>query len=1020
MNPPFLTADDFSAFFRELWGPDCAPFPWQHEFARRICAGQVPDYVAIPTGSGKTACLDAAVFALAVQATLPVAERTQGRRIFFIVNRRIIVDEAYDRAGKLCKKLREASPESVAGRVAGALRRISGDSEAAPLTHAQLRGGVYRDRSWASSLLQPMIVCSTVDQAGSRLLFRGYGVSPQARPIHAALVAHDSLLIIDEAHISRPFSQTLEWVKRYRCHQPAGCETVQLQFQFIQMTATPPADARDDQKITLTLEDHEHPVLKPRLRCAKPARLITEPKAKGRAREEQMAKRLVEEAEKMLAENHPRSIAIMVNRVVTARSIEDKLKKDHKGQVTLLIGRLRPVDREEVTKDIQKRLKTGTNTSMAESSPLIVVSTQCLEVGADLDFDALVTEAASLDALRQRFGRLNRGGRDIAAHAVIVLPGDQDLPTDKLDEAAPCDLIYGNAIPRTWRWLNSLAQDGVVDFRINTMTAAVDTLRATGGDKALAALLSPTTDAPILFPAYLDCWAQTDPSPAADPDVALFLHGPQREMVDMQVCWRGDLPEVVGEEAAMKGEWTDILSLCPPTTAECLPVPLHVFRDWLGSQGKFEDSSSDVAEIQRPPEKKNNEEERGIDTFVWRGPDDRFFAHRAADLRPGDTIVLRVQSGGWQALGHLPGAPPDPQTTNDKPLTYEEIRRIDVAERATASVRRRAILRIHPALWPKPEGETAAAALWAMALDPEKDWRIAEVKDLLARLLNDENPGWDLTSEQREVIKHLAKKGVHLYAEPYPSDQGFALTSRDLLPQRDSDETNDTDDTDTDALLEASRPQELCNHTRDVLTRIERTLALLPISGWREALIAAAAVHDWGKVDPRFQAMLRGTTPFAAMSSEIFLAKSGSISSSAAARRATRRRAELPEGFRHEMLSVQMAESTAGATALPAHPILHALALHLVATHHGYGRPFAPLVDDDAPPDVRLSMNGKTIAVTGTERIEHPAHALDSGVAERFWQMNRHYGWWGIAFLEAALRLADQSASANPQAIAKP
>ena len=733
-----------------------------------------------------------------------------------------------------------------------------------------------------------------------------------------------------------------------------------------------------------------------------------------------MAKRLVEEAEKMLAENHPRSIAIMVNRVATARSIEDKLKKDHKGQVTLLIGRLRPVDREAVTKEVQEHLKTGNSTSAPESGPLIVVSTQCLEVGADLDFDALVTEAASLDALQQRFGRLNRGGRDIAARATIVLPGDQDVRTEKLDEAAPCDPIYCNAIPRTWGWLSSLAQNGVVDFGINAMTVAVETLRATSGDKALAALLSPTADAPILLPVYLDCWVQTDPAPAADPDVALFLHGPQREMVEVQVCWRGDLPEVVSEDAAMEDDWADILSLCPPSAAECLPVPLHVFREWLGSQGKFEDSSGDVAEIQLPSENKMNEAARGIVAFVWRGPDDRFFAHRAADLRPGDTIVLRVQSGGWQALGHLPGAPPDPQATNDKPLTYEAIRRIDVAERATASARRRAILRIHPALWPKPEGETAAAALWAMALDPEKDWRIAEVKDLLARLLNDENPGWALTSEQREVIKHLAKQGIHLYAEPYPSDQGFALTSRDLLPPRDSDETNDTDDTDTDALLEASRPQELCNHTRDVLTRIERTLALLPISGWREALIAAAAVHDWGKVDPRFQAMLRGTTPFAAMASEIFLAKSGSISSSAAARRATRRRAELPEGFRHEMLSVQMAESTAGATALPAHPILHALALHLVATHHGYGRPFAPLVDDDAPPDVRLSMNGKTIAVTGTERIEHPAHALDSGVAERFWQMNRHYGWWGIAFLEAALRLADQSASANPQAIAKP
>ncbi len=1012
MNP--LLADDFTAFFRELWGADFDPFPWQHEFARRICAGQVPDYVAVPTGSGKTACLDAAVFALAVQASLPMTKRTQGRRIFFIVNRRVIVDEAYDRAAKLCKKLRDASTGSLVGRVAEALRKLTGDTEATPLTRAQLRGGIYRDGSWAGSLLQPMIICSTVDQAGSRLLFRGYGVSPQARPIHAALVAQDSLLIIDEAHISRPFIQTLEWVKRYRLHQPAGCETVQLPFQLIQMTATPPAAARDDQKIMLTTEDHEHPVLKPRLTSSKPARLVIEPKAKGNSREEQMAKRLVVEAEKILDEDHPSSIAVMVNRVATARSVVAQLEKKHTGRVTLLIGRLRPVDREAATTEIQERLKTGATTESADTGPLIVVSTQCLEVGADLDFDTLVTEAASLDALRQRFGRLNRGGRAIAARAVVVLPGDQDLPTDKLDEAAPCDWIYGNAIPRTWRWLSSLATEGVVDFGINAMGAAVDALRADGGDAALDALLSPTTAAPILLPAYLDCWVQTNPSPAADPDVALFLHGPQREMTDVQVCWRGDLPEDANET-----EWADILSLCPPSTAECLPVPLHVFRAWLGSQGKFEDSSSDVPEIQRPPEKKKTEEERGIAALVWRGPDDRFFAHHAADLRPGDTILLRAQSGGWQALGHLPAAPADPQAMSNQPLTYEEIRRVDVAERAALSSRRRAILRIHPALWPKPEAGTAAAALRSMALDPEKDWPASEIKDLLARLLNEENPGWALTSERREMIEHLAKKGIRLTAEPYPSDHGFALTSRDLLPHRGSDDAIGNGDMDADALLEASRPQELCHHTRDVLAQIERTLALLPLTAWREALIAAAAVHDWGKVDPRFQALLRGT-PFAAMASEMFLAKSGSIPSSAAARRAARQRAKLPEGFRHEMLSIQMAECPAGATVLPTHPNLRALALHLVTAHHGYGRPFAPLVDDDTPPDVSLSLSGSTTTVSGTERAEHPAHALDSGVAERFWQMTRHYGWWGIAFIETSLRLADQSASASPQSAAKP
>ena len=46
-----------------------------------------------------------------------------------------------------------------------------------------------------------------------------------------------------------------------------------------------------------------------------------------------------------------------------------------------------------------------------------------------------------------------------------------------------------------------------------------------------------------MLPAYVDFWCQTVTDPVPDPDVALFLHGPQRGEPDVQVCWRADLVE---------------------------------------------------------------------------------------------------------------------------------------------------------------------------------------------------------------------------------------------------------------------------------------------------------------------------------------------------------------------------------------------------------------------------------------------------------------------------------------------
>jgi CRISPR-associated endonuclease/helicase Cas3 len=78
------------------------------------------------------------------------------------------------------------------------------------------------------------------------------------------------------------------------------------------------------------------------------------------------------------------------------------------------------------------------------------------------------------------------------------------------------------------------------------------------------------------------------------------------------------------------------------------------------------------------------------------------------------------------------------------------------------------------------------------------------------------------------------------------------------------------------------------------------------------------------------------------------------------------------------------------------------LVLHLVAAHHGRGRPHFPQPE-----------------VFDPKHPQREADALSREVPRRFARLQRKYGRWGLAWLESLVRAADVLASQPPEGVQK-
>lgn len=1076
-----LTPERFTEFFRAVHederGHAFDPFPWQQRLAARVAShngefrGSWPRCLALPTGSGKTTAVDIAVFALACQTSLPLDERTAPRRIIFIVDRRLIVDEAFDHSVALARKLRDALHDRKGGillEVAQSLRSLAGGDalqkllpremlsrarygsnkgDLLPLTCHQLRGSIYRDDAWARTPLQPCVIASTVDQIGSRLLFRGYGCSFKSRTIHAGLAANDSLIILDEAHCAQPFMETLQSVQKYR--DRCAEQRIGGPFQFAIMSATPPVGTGE--LFNIEPSDRKNKYLGRRITATKPTTLVPS-KAKGSKAHSELALDLVAHAATLMT-GPRRAIAILVNRVPTAnfchtlltaaldltcneiRPFTSKTLRDVRNNlpkafdVALMTGRMRPADKTTVTEQWLRRLSATSSDERELEKPVIVIATQCLEVGANLDFDGIVSECASFDALRQRFGRLNRAGRNIPAKGVITIRADQVSETNE-------DPIYGLTLAATWRLLNEHAtndseENSVIDFGIDPMDALWRSLTSKQQD----AIVPESKHAPVMLPAHLDMWCQTSPEPEPSPDPAIFLHGPDEGRPDVQVCWRADIEDHSGRRDELFAERTiDAISMTPPTSMECLSVPLVVFRRWLAARTNSEQSSSND-ELSDASAGSAATEEAAIPrhtAVIWRGRESQLVTS-TREIRPGDTIVLPVTAEGWDVFGHIP--PEISQHTS-----------IDIGDRCYIESRARASIRLSPTL----------VAQWfgIDPLYPEATNSLEEPTRKLIGLLQDVNEPLvpvDLFSVLKEIAasERLLPHANWLRAA-LPSDAKFrwyrwskplrvlgranaecywqvGLRGKASVSPRDEAErdrlelTRGDASTGDDEVDSSTGRVTISEHTNGVI-EFARTFATQALPGDpAEAYEIAARLHDLGKADSRFQTFLfSGDSMQASLHADNPLAKSAGLNDVIVDFHTAWNRSGLPDGSRHEMLSLQLAEAIG---LVPADDLHRDLILHLIATHHGYARPFAPIcVDPDTEPlefhwNLSLVEEHPDIGCIRKETRNQwvPPHRLDSGVTERFWKLVRRYGWWGLAWLESVFILADRRCSEAEQ-----
>jgi CRISPR-associated endonuclease/helicase Cas3 len=595
----------FTEVFRAATGHP----PYGHQ--ERIAREGLPDVVRAPTGAGKTGVILAWLWR---RLYGPDPGQTP-RRLIYALPQRSLTDQ-------------------VSGQVRGWLANLGLTDEVALYVAMGARWETQGE--WRDDLHQPAIVVGTAELLTSKALLRAFDLPPALFPIDFALTTNGAHWIIDEPRLSPQTTTTLRQLAGFA----ARVGTAEP-FGLTLLSAAPP----DELLLTPDNPEIRKPIQIPDIeRTGALSTRLTAVRAVRRLPVDPGDYQAIAEA---AAERHrPGTLTLVVtNTVDAAQRVYRQLREGGARDCTLLHSRFRAIERADRV--------------AAATGGRIVVTTQVVEAGLDLDAALLVTEAAPWPSLIQRAGRCNRSGQRNADAELWWVPPPSPFPYRRQDidaAARELDRLEGDRLT-----IQELLARGVPD---------------NWGEMA------------VLSRADLDRLFDTAPDPSGH-DVSIAPYVLDAESLDAQVAWATWTP---GEDGAPDPEIR-----VPPVEYRC-PVPI-----------------GDVAALARGRAVWCFD--RSADGWI------RVTPQPPSWPRPGEVLLVNAADGGYDAETGFDLAAPGPVPGAPELLTPEEWARRAALAAADSALAEGAALAAGAAVSAEAGlvAETGPVAEAVLAADAEDD-----------------------------------------------------------------------------------------------------------------------------------------------------------------------------------------------------------------------------------------------------------------------------------------------------------